>query len=318
MSGILIGSAITSGFSPAALGIQFATVEAGVYPIGSDRCPTVDGVTSLPKQFARIERPFGIATTPFTNEQFRKVLAQFQPSPDRAPQNAFVIGELPDGTMKLIARGTAEEIKGMSQGEKEKAVEASFDSTALATTYTARGIPIGRLSVLENAWENVGPIELKENYYQLSNEQRKTNFAGDYQPVTMISWYESTVLALLLGCRLLSEIEWEAAARGKKGLEYATSSGGMRDQIGKKLGHFDEAGSVDVASYPPIHIGGISVYDLFGNVGEWTGSLYQADRGNRIVRGSMSQVGALHYLAANRSSVLPTSRSPRLGFRLAL
>lgn len=73
MNGILTGLAITAGIDASALGLQFATVSAGTYPIGAD------APDALPPQNVTIEEPFGIATTPFTNRQLREVLNQLGP-----------------------------------------------------------------------------------------------------------------------------------------------------------------------------------------------------------------------------------------------
>lgn len=117
MDGIITGPAITVGIDAMPLGLSFATVEAGTYHIGG-------GPYALPEQEV-VTEAFGIGTTQFTNKQLRTVLEQL------GPKNTVLMGELPDGTMKLLARGTEEEIKAMSSEDKEEAVRNSITSADL-------------------------------------------------------------------------------------------------------------------------------------------------------------------------------------------
>lgn len=148
------------------------------------------------------------------------------------------------------------------------------------------------------------------------NEEYRAQFTGDPKPATMLSWNESTALALLLGLRLLSEMEWEVAARGKEDREFPSSNGKLRDASGEKLGHFGELSIADVGSYPPIQIGGVGVFDMLGNVWEWTGSLYNADESYRVVRGGSFFNNAENLCASYRADYDPGVRYSPVGFRL--
>lgn len=136
----------------------------------------------------------------------------------------------------------------------------------------------------------------------------------------MISWYESVAVALLLKLGLLSEIEWEAAARGKKWREFSTPNGKLKDASGKRQGHFGEnwtAGSTkDVRSYPIVRIGGVDVYDLSGNVWEWTRSLYEHGAPDRVLRGGPWTDGSEYLRATFRNFNDPDVRGNGMGFRL--
>lgn len=309
MNGILIGPAITAGINPAVLGIQFATVEAGTYPIGGQ------GNHELSSQKVTIEKPFGLATTPFTNEQLRKVLAQLKSDSESAPKNTLLMGELPGGGMKLLARGTQEAIRSMSLEDMETAVKRSVTLADLHNLESGMTVYDTQNAVLTDAAQR-GPVILRE-CYALLDEKYRAHFIGERKPATRISWSESTALALLLKLRLLDEIEWEIAARGKEGREFSSSNGQLRDASGKKLGHFDESAVADVGSYPPIRIGGIDVFDLLGNVWEWTGSLYEAGSPARVLRGGSWNNYNPEFLRAAGRSFGPDRRNNVIGFRLA-
>lgn len=311
MNNLLTGQAIYSGINVAALGIQFATVEAGNYYIGG-------GFGSLPEEEVTIEKPFGLATTPFTNEQLRKVLAQLKADSESAPRNTLLMGELPGGKMKLLARGTEEAITSMPLNDAETAVKRSVTLADLRNLESGMTVYDAQNAVLTDAVQR-GPVVLQENYHLIENEEHRAQFMGERRPATMISWNESTALALLLQLRLLDEIEWEVAARGKEKREYPSFNGQLRDASGKNLGHFGESAVADVGSYPPIQIGGVDVFGLLGNVWEWTESLYEADSAIRVLRGGSWLIfyGPELLRAAFRNGFEPEDRYYHVGFRLA-
>lgn len=306
MNEILTGSAITAGIDATALGLEFATVEAGTYPIGEDA-----GYALAPQQW-EVEEPYGVQTTQFTNTHLGTALEQL------GPKNAVLMGALSDGTMKLLARGTEEEINGMSLHEIKRAVEESV------TLADLRGLEGGFAAFnmeafLANAIER-GPVVIKARYDLIEDEERREKFIGPQKPAVLISWEEAKALALLLGDDLLKEEEWEIAARGKEKRDYATAINKPQDDSGKKLGNFGEdwgtGSTVAVGSYPPVQIGGVNVYDLLGNVWEWTESSYSAGGESRVLRGgSWFNVGDV-LRAACRGRGGPDGRNNDVGFRL--
>jgi formylglycine-generating enzyme required for sulfatase activity len=111
----------------------------------------------------------------------------------------------------------------------------------------------------------------------------------DNYPVVQVSWADAQAYAKWAGKRLATEVEWEYAARG--GIAQADYVwGNEKNPQGKTManifgdqGHFpvvDAAyktriGTQAVKSYPA---NGYGLFDMTGNVWQWTADNYRADR----------------------------------------
>jgi len=160
--------------------------------------------------------------------------------------------------------------------------------------------------------------------------------------VVGVSWYEAVAFARWVAehlrtaellpehmtVRLLTEAEWEKAARSSDGRIYPWG-----DEWDSERANTEEAGigqTTTVGIYP----GGASPYgclDMSGNVWEWTSSHYQAypytpkdgredlhSGEERVIRGGAWAFSSVAARVASREKMSPDFRSPTIGYRVAL
>ncbi|MFM8330701.1 MAG: NACHT domain-containing protein [Candidatus Methylumidiphilus sp.] len=159
-------------------------------------------------------------------------------------------------------------------------------------------------------------------------EQRKWN--NPNHPVVGISWYEALAFCHWLDAsgqypghvRLPTEAEWEFAAGGPLGLQYAwgdtadPSLGNYRDT---KLGRTSAVGLFPCGK--AFAEQGVALYDMSGNVWEWTSSLWdnqeaQRENAELAIRGGSWFDGAGGVRCAYRLRSHPLDRYNFVGFRL--
>lgn len=175
-------------------------------------------------------------------------------------------------------------------------------------------------------------------------EQRKWN--NPNHPVVGVSWYEALAFCEWLNTtsvyqgkqvRLPMEAEWEYAARGTQGLRYAW--GEEADAVSGNYGDTKIGQTSAVGMFPAGKAFGL--YDMTGNVWEWTSSQWgkkvgspdftydqwavqekQRDNLNehalRITRGGSWFDSTGDVRCAIRIRLLPNGRGDYLGFRLVL
>ena len=183
--------------------------------------------------------------------------------------------------------------------------------------------------------------EVTQELYEAVMGRNPSNFKGSQRPVEKVSWEDAIVfcnnLSALLGLtpvyqgtdnnakmdksangfRLPFENEWEWAARGGQNFTYAGSddldevgwcrgnSGGMTHPVGQKQAN------------------GYGLFDLSGNVSEWTNDdydnpgSYRPRVGQRVIRGGCWGDGAGLCLVAYRYGYSPGNRFSYLGLRLS-
>ena len=118
-------------------------------------------------------------------------------------------------------------------------------------------------------------------------EGPSSGIAGrELHPVTQVCWEDVAAYAAWAGKQLPTEAEWEFAARGGlDGAQYAW--GDQLAPLGRQLANYwigefpwqnlkpaAERRTTAVRSYPP---NGYGLFDVTGNVWEWTADFYRAD-----------------------------------------
>lgn len=182
---------------------------------------------------------------------------------------------------------------------------------------------------------------------------RYADFDAPQQPITGLSWYNARRFCEAQGKHLITEAEWEKAARGPDGEDYpwgdepaSCERAIIADASGRacgvrKRGNHPENGRVwEVASRPA---GRYGLYDMIGNAEEWVADFWAGDwadcgeacaepnpqgacagqerctgRSYRVVRGGSWYWPAEHATGYHRRAYRPSNEPPHhFGFRCA-
>ena len=133
-------------------------------------------------------------------------------------------------------------------------------------------------------------------------------FKGDQLPIEQVNWTEAGDYCKAIGGRLPTEKEWEYAARaGTTDARY-----GALDAIAWYSGNSGK-------STHPVGLNkqanAYGLYDMLGNVWEWTSDNY--DAGRKVVRGGSWSDSPQFVRVSGRGGDGPTNRLSDIGFRCA-
>jgi len=167
--------------------------------------------------------------------------------------------------------------------------------------------PTREVTIPRGFW--MAQTEVTQAAYQRVMGVNPSYFQGTNRPVEGVSWNEASDYCGKVGLRLPTEAEWEYAARaGNPNARYG--------EIGSIAWDYANSGKQthEVKQKQPNAWG---LYDMLGNVWEWTLDLY-ANSTDRVVRGgSWSSLNPPGVRVSDRYKYEPSRRGFTIGFRCA-
>jgi formylglycine-generating enzyme required for sulfatase activity len=250
----------------------------------------------------------------------------------------------------------------MGAGADEQAEGYNIDNEKPAHSVTVDDFYIGKYLITQKEWRKVMGFDIAAHRDKVAPGMPLRG-AGDDNPMHFVSWDNAREFISKLNSmtgkkyRLLTEAEWEYAARGgikSKGYRYAGSdnagevawynvNSGVGNMDGDKWTHeyimahpeqyiellaCNGSGTHPVGSKKPNELG---IYDMNGNLCEWVNDWSEdysssprinptgAPSGTlRIIRGGSWASHRAHCRISTRCSFPPTTPNPNTGFRPAL
>lgn len=175
----------------------------------------------------------------------------------------------------------------------------------------------------------IGRTEVTQDLWLAVMGSNPSNFRGGNLPVEQVSWTECQAfcerLRQLTGrqFRLPTEAEWEYAARG------GNRSRGYKYSGGNDLYYLGWYGDNSGGTTHPVgtkQANELGIYDMSGNVWEWTSDLWSSNYSSyrnggsgsdRVIRGGGWSRGVRDCRSASRYCNSPSARGRGLGLRLA-
>lgn len=131
------------------------------------------------------------------------------------------------------------------------------------------------------------------------------------EPVTHVSFYDASLYAKYVGKRLPTEVEWEYAIKYKEGDEYPWGSEFREGYANVNTG---KIAAVHAFSKGKTSIG---IFQMAGNVWEWTSTAFGDAQENRIIKGGSFAYPGEYARASYRDAFYPHLSKADLGFRCA-
>ncbi|MCR4406904.1 MAG: formylglycine-generating enzyme family protein [Anaerolineae bacterium] len=245
------------------------------------------------------------------------------PTPTPRPTATPVVGETPAATtqpasdMVLIPAGPF--IMGSDADDRDEAPQREVD------------LPAFEIDLFEVTNAQFAAFVAATGYKTDAEKAGEPGWRGFYtegkdnHPVVKVSWNDAVAYCQWLGKRLPTEAEWEKAARGTDGRIYPW--GNEWDPARLNSYQSGYRGTTPVGSFAE-GVSPYGVFDMAGNVWEWTADWYLPYPGsdyqdpyfgevNKVTRGGGWFEEPPQVRTSNRNCTSPTAANDDLGFRCA-
>lgn len=210
---------------------------------------------------------------------------------------AFAAGPAPDGTTALACDGAPAGMACIPGGSFIRGADAPHECNQQLPTRMKRVKGRVDTAPVATVWQQTFYMDVTEVTYEAFRACIKSgkcdkagpgysDFNRPTQPIAGVSWYDADNYCRVMGKHLPTEAEWEKAARGPDGklapwgdAEATCQLAVIKDASGrscgvKKRGLPEKGRVLEVKSRPA---GVYGLYDMAGNVEEWTADWYSVD-----------------------------------------